>query len=75
MNLFSWSIPFLGEKISEILYHFIKPNEKYDSEELPLDLLDARKMVEKLLESQKNTVSENLELVKLDGNCPDQRLL
>ena len=26
MNLFSWSIPFVIEKVTEIFFHMIKPN-------------------------------------------------
>jgi hypothetical protein len=36
MDLFEWSIPFVAEKVSEILYHLIKPDQKFDEkEEIP----------------------------------------
>lgn len=35
MNLFTWSIPFVTEKVSEVLFHLIKPNEKHEGVELP----------------------------------------
>jgi serine/threonine-protein phosphatase 2B catalytic subunit len=30
MDVFEWSIPFVMEKISEILYHLIKPDRNWD---------------------------------------------
>jgi hypothetical protein len=43
MNLFSWSMPFVIEKCSEVLYHLIKPDDKFDETgEMPLELLMSR---------------------------------
>ncbi len=40
MNLFTWSIPFVIEKCTEVLYHLIKPDEKYiNNGEVPLELM------------------------------------
>ena len=38
MNLFSWSIPFVTEKVIEVFYHLFKPDEKYEekSGDLPV---------------------------------------
>lgn len=36
MNLFTWSIPFVIEKCTEVLYHLIKPDTKIEGKELPL---------------------------------------
>ena len=32
-DVFEWSIPFVAEKISEMLYHLVKPDRKYDEKE------------------------------------------
>lgn len=32
MNVFNWSIPFISEKISEMLYHLIKTNKSIDED-------------------------------------------
>lgn len=53
MDLFSWSIPFLAEKISEMLYHVIKPNQQYSQVELPFELIDKGQILQKILEAQK----------------------
>ena len=39
MNLFTWSIPFVMEKVSEVLYHLMKPDAKYDEVELPVEIV------------------------------------
>ena len=39
MNLFTWSIPFVIEKCAEVLYHLIKPDDKLDVTEVPLEMM------------------------------------
>lgn len=34
MDVFAWSIPFVAEKISEMFYHLVKPENKYDEKDL-----------------------------------------
>jgi serine/threonine-protein phosphatase 2B catalytic subunit len=75
MNLFTWSIPFVMEKCTEILYHLIKPDDKIDPAELPIEFIMQKQLLEKLIDSTKKQISENIELVSLDGNCPDEKLL
>jgi hypothetical protein len=76
MNLFTWSMPFVIEKCTEVLYHLIKPDEKYDGKgELPLEVLMSKQALEKFLASTKKQTSQNIELVSLDGSCPDEKLL
>lgn len=76
MNLFTWSIPFVIEKCTEVLYHLIKPDEKFDNKgEVPLEFMMNKQMLEKFLASTKKQTSENMDLVSLDGSCPDEKLL
>lgn len=42
---------------------------------MPLEFLMHKKVLEKLIDSSRKQTSENIELVSLDGNCPDERLL
>lgn len=51
LDVFDWSIPFLIQKTTEVLYHLIKPNRSYDNKEveLPFEFLDKRKILEKLI--------------------------
>ena len=76
MNLFTWSMPFVIDKISEVFYHLFKPDNKYEgNEDLPVELLMHRQVLEKLIDHTKKQMDDNLELVSLGGNCPDEKLL
>jgi len=58
-----------------MLFHLIKPNKNYSNVELPFEFVDKRKLLEKVLIDHKKKTEENLGLVKLNGHCPDDRLL
>ena len=77
MNLFSWSIPFVTEKVAEVFYHLFKPDQKYEEkeEDLPIEFVMHQQLLETVLESTRKQAGENLELVALGGNCPDEKLL
>jgi serine/threonine-protein phosphatase 2B catalytic subunit len=43
MNLFEWSIPFVAEKVTEIMCHLIKPGMKLKEKDvIPLMLIDKK---------------------------------
>ena len=76
MNLFTWSIPFVIEKCTEVLFHLVRPDQNYDTkQELPIEILMNKQALEKFLASTKERTSQNIELVSLDGSCPDEKLL
>ena len=76
MNVFSWSIPFVAEKVTEMLYHLIKPNKKIEiTEKNKLMSDDELNLFQSLLSMHKTQTNENMELVSLEGATPDAKLL
>lgn len=63
------------EKCTEVLYHLIKPDQKLEGKEVPIDVLANRDVLEKFMSMTKQKVNENIGLVSLDGDCPDEKLL
>jgi len=37
VDLFSWSVPFLIEKVTEMFFHVIKPYKPHSGSEMPFD--------------------------------------
>ena len=76
MNLFSWSIPFVSEKVTEVLHHIIKPGEMAKDEgDMPLELMNKKKLIEAILVNQRDEAEKNMGLIDLSGSCPDERLI
>ena len=60
-----------------MLYHLIQPDRKFDekSEGVPLELIDKRDLLEKLLTYQKSVTDQNTDLINLNGRILDNGLL
>jgi hypothetical protein len=67
----------VAEKVSEMLYHLVKPDRKYDEEKevIPLELIDKREILEKLLSYQKSVTDENIDYISYNGRTLDSELI
>jgi serine/threonine-protein phosphatase 2B catalytic subunit len=82
MNVFSWSIPFVSEKISEILVHIIKKKNEDDVEEhtskinetVSHSLKMKMKIIIMLMKMHKTLREENELIMKLKGFCPGSKI-
>ena len=82
MNVFSWSIPFVSEKISEIILHIIKsePKEKGKTDTKIIDqtLTDSLKMkvqfMTMIMKMYRTLRQENELIIKLKGFCPGNKI-
>ena len=83
MNIFSWSIPFVSEKISEMLLQIIKTQDldkqlNEDNKAIDKNVTDSLRMKVKMitvLMKMYRTLREERELImKLKGFCPGNKI-
>jgi serine/threonine-protein phosphatase 2B catalytic subunit len=84
LNIFTWSIPFVSEKISEMLLHIIKKDPSFDDnnennstviEDTITDSLRMKVKFITMLMKMYRTLREESELImKLKGFCPGNKI-
>ena len=82
MNVFSWSLPFVSEKISEILLNIIKRDKSIigedDSDKLGETITNSLKLKVKFLtvimKMYRTLREENQLIMKLKGFCPGNKI-
>ena len=83
MNIFSWSIPFVSEKISEMLLHIIKKqdldvelttNNKTIEENVTESLRMKVKMITVMMKMYRTLREERELIMKLKGFCPGNKI-
>ena len=59
-----------------MLYHLIKPDQKIDQNDIvPIELIDKREIIEKILTMQKQETQEKTDIISLNGRTLDTPLL
>ena len=82
LNVFSWSIPFVSEKVSEILLHIIKAEPKGKDKEnnkiIDETLTNSLKMkvtfITLIMKMYRTLREENELIMKLKGFCPGNKI-
>lgn len=88
MNLFTWSIPFVCEKVSEMLLHLTKskaaaepqktkagpPNSTHSSRLESQVLWNKVKSISRMIKMFKVLREQNEDILRLKGLCPDNKL-
>ena len=79
--MFSWSIPFVSEKLSEILIHIIKRKDEVSCDDSNLinetvthSLKMKMKIITLLMKMYRTLREENELILKLKGFCPGNRI-
>lgn len=60
-----------------MMYHLVKPDRKFDTEKegVPIELMDRREILQKLLTYQKAVTDENIDYISYNGRTLDSELL
>ena len=59
-----------------MLYHLVKPDRKYNEQDsVPLELVDKKELLEKLLTYQKTVTDKNMDSISYNGRILDNGLM